>query len=404
VGRLRILYVHHRPELGGAPSSLSHLLRTLDNDRFEAHVYCPPGPVTELFEDSGATVHEGPVAAFTHIWASTYHGRRWVLLGPELQALPKHVVGFRRTLRQPGFDIVHLNDSPLLPAAWLASHHQLPVVWHLRSSLPERHDLRTVMIRRAVSRLATRSIAITRDVAASFNVGAEVIPNSVDLNAFRPGDLRSAQAEIGIEGGRPVVTFLGFLYPSKGFRDFILAASLLTRSGVDATFLVVGGPVRGAEFFNTAIGRAAVATGLTRDYGDDAMNLVATLGLQDRVTFHPFLRDTSRLYQASDVIVAPSRGPELGRPVIEAAASGRPVVASGSLDGGGIVLPSITGELVPRRSPDALAATVSRLLANDSLREQMGAAARTHAEREFDQERNTDRVMAIYDDIFARAP
>ena len=70
------------------------------------------------------------------------------------------------------------------------------------------------------------------------------------------------------------------------------------------------------------------------------------LRLDDVVRFVPFTQDTANLYQASDIVVAPSQGPELGRPVIEAAASGVPVVASGSRTGGGVVVPNETGVLV----------------------------------------------------------
>jgi glycosyltransferase involved in cell wall biosynthesis len=396
----KILYVHHRPELGGAPSSLSHLLRTLDRERFEAHVYCPPGDVTRLFESSGAIVHVGPVAAFTHIWASTYKGRRWALFGHELQKLIPHAAAFRRTLAQDRYSLVHLNDSPLVPAAWIARSHKLPVVWHLRSALPG-DDRRSALLRRAVASLSTESIAITRDVARSFGVDAQIIPNSVDLERFRPDDPNVARRELALPAGRPVVTFLGFLYPSKGFRDFIVAASLLTEQGLDATFLVVGGPVRGAEFFNSVLGRAAGALGLARDYARDATDLVTTLGLDEHVRFLPFTKETPLIYQASDIVVSPSRGPELGRPVIEAAACGRPVIASGSLDGAGILLPSITGELVPRRSPDSLAAALTRLLTDHTERHKLGVAARAHAENTFDQQRNAERVMDLYERALA---
>ncbi len=74
-----VLFVHHRSELGGAPESLSYLIRELDRSSFEPHVYCPPGPAAELFREAGAVVHTGAVAGFTHIWASTYRGRRWLL-------------------------------------------------------------------------------------------------------------------------------------------------------------------------------------------------------------------------------------------------------------------------------------------------------------------------------------
>src|SRR5438876_11671236 len=131
--RTKVLYVHHRSELGGAPTSLSYLVRELDRDRFEPHIYCPGGPAAELFRESGAIVHTGPVAGFTHIWASTYRGRRWLLFLRELAQLPSHVLRFKRTLREHRYELVHLNDSPLMPAARLAKRAGLPVVWHLRS-------------------------------------------------------------------------------------------------------------------------------------------------------------------------------------------------------------------------------------------------------------------------------
>src|SRR5205085_4550061 len=148
-----------------------------------------PGPAADLFREAGATVHTGAVAGFTHIWASTYRGRRWLLFGRELVRLPSHVRQFRRTLQRQRFELVHFNDSPLIPAAWLARREGLPVVWHLRSALPGGGtDRRSAFIRSAIRRLATTSIAINYDVADVFGVDSAVVPNSVDLARFRPGD------------------------------------------------------------------------------------------------------------------------------------------------------------------------------------------------------------------------
>src|SRR5207245_9361335 len=80
--RIPILYVHHRPQLGGAPSSLAQLIRNLD-PRFEPHVFCPEGPAAELFAAVGAKVHTGAVSIFAHAWDSPYVGLRWRLLGRE---------------------------------------------------------------------------------------------------------------------------------------------------------------------------------------------------------------------------------------------------------------------------------------------------------------------------------
>src|SRR5438128_1330267 len=395
--RTPVLYVHHRSELGGAPASLSYLIRELDPAQFEAHIYCPPGPAAELFTQAGAKVHTGPVAGFTHIWASTYRGRRWLLFLRELGLLPHHVLRFRRTLRRHRFELVHFNDSPLIPAAWLAQRESLPVVWHLRSALPDGgRDRRSELVRAAIRNLATTSIAINHDVAGVFGVDSTVVPNSVDLDRFRPGDQEAAKAALGLPSERPVVSYFGFIYPSKGFREFIEAAAQLRDAGLDASYLIVGGAVRGQEFFQTVVGRSLQLADLTRDYESEAKALVDDLGMSEVVRFIPFTQDTANLYQASDVVVASSQGPELGRPVIEAAASGVPVVASGSRTGGGVVVPDETGVLVDDYTADTLAAAVADLLRDEDRRRALGRAARAHAEKNFDPSRNARRIESIY--------
>jgi mannosyltransferase len=395
--RTPVLLVHHRSELGGAPASLSYLIRELDSGEFEPHIYCPPGPAADLFREAGAHVHTGPVSGFTHIWASSYRGRRWLLFLRELSLLPAHLWRFRRTLERHRFELVHFNDSPLIPAAWLAKRARLPVVWHLRSALPEGGtDRRSQFVRSAIRRFADASIAINRDIADVFAVGSTVVPNSVDLDRFQPGDHEGAKAALGLAAGRPVVSYFGFIYPSKGFREFIEAAASLRRRGIDASYLIVGGAVRGEEFFRTVVGRSLQLADLTRDYESEAKRLVTDLGLDDVVRFVPFTQDTANLYQASDVVVAPSRGPELGRPVIEAAASGVPVVASGSRTGGGVVVPGETGVLVDDFAVGALADAVAELLQDPVRRERLGAAARRHAAENFDPTTNARRIERIY--------
>lgn len=395
--RHRLLYVHHRPELGGSPTSLAHLIRRLDPEQFEAHVYCPPGPAADLFTRAGAIVHTGPIAGFTHVWASRYEGRRWLLLVRELARLPRHVRILDALLRRERFDLVHLNDSPLIPAGVLAWRRGVPIVWHLRSALPHGgRDFRSRMIRFAIRRLASVVIAINEDVAATFDVGARVVPNVVDLDEFRPGDAAAAKEALGLSTDLPTVAFVGFVYPLKGFREFITVAKAVHDRGIGASFLIVGGGVRSGEFFTTFAGRLLEWLGLAEDYEQDARTLVRDLGLEDVVRFIPFTEHTVRIYQASDVIVAPSRGPELGRPIIEAAAAGVPVVASGSSAGGGIVLPGETGILVDSPSTKSLADAVEELLRSPERRATIGQAARQHAELRFDERRNAAEVQEVY--------
>ena len=401
---LKILFVHHRSELGGAPTSLSYLIRALDRERFEPHVFCPPGQAAELFAEVGATVHTGSVAAFTHIWASVYRGRRWLLFVRDLLRLPQHVHAFERTLRETRFDLVHLNDSPLVPAAFLARRRGIPLVWHLRSSLPDNGvDMRSRFMRATIRRLAAAAVAINEDVAAVFDVGADVIQNSVDLQRFHPGDEAEARTALELPADRPIVSFFGFIYPSKGFREFIAAAAELQRRGHDLTYGLVGGAVRPDSYFRTAAGRLLLTLDLAHNYEKEAIRLVREQGLEDAVRFVPFTRTIELLYRASRVVVAPSRGPELGRPVIEAAASGVPVVATGSQTGAGIVVPGVTATLVSTWEATALVDAIESYLADPELRQRTGERARHHAEEYFDAVTNARRIELIYDRVLPPA-
>jgi glycosyltransferase involved in cell wall biosynthesis len=396
---LRILFVHHRSELGGAPTSLSYLISSLDRERYEPHVYTPRGPAADLFRSAGAIVHTGPVSTFTHIWASVYRGRRWLLFVRELALLPVHLAALARTMRAQRFDLVHLNDSPLVAAAFVARRRGVPIVWHLRSALPGGGtDLRSKLVRTMIRRLADNAVAINEDVAASFDVGATVVPNAVDLTRFGPAPTDTAKEQLGIDPSRTVISFFGFIYPSKGFREFIRATREIRDAGIDAQALIVGGAVRDEAFFRTALGRLLQAIGLVRNYELEAKQLVRELGLEEWVRFIQFTPNTADIYRASDIVVAPSTGPELGRPVIEAAASGVPVVAAGSATGGGVLVPGTTGELLDSSDAHRLAEAVTLLLRDPTRRSAMGRAARAYAEEHFDAERS----MRAVDDIYLR--
>jgi hypothetical protein len=132
---IRVLYVHHRSEGGGAPRSLALLIAAL-GDRVEPFVLSPDGRAADAFRAAGAGVATAPIASFTHSWASWYAGARWLLLASELARMPGHYRALRGVIARARPDLVHLNDSPLWPAAHLAARQGLPVVWHLRAALP----------------------------------------------------------------------------------------------------------------------------------------------------------------------------------------------------------------------------------------------------------------------------
>ena len=123
---------------------------------------------------------------------------------------------------------------------------------------------------------------------------------------------------------------------------------------------------------------------------------MAELGLADRFTFLPFTTEPGAVYRALDIVVFPNQGAGLGRPVLEAAAYGKPVVASGSPDGAGLLLPDETAILLAAATPAALAEAIGRLAADGDLRDRLGARAEQHAQKRFAPDAVARRVEAVY--------
>jgi glycosyltransferase involved in cell wall biosynthesis len=400
--RIPILYVHHRPQLGGAPSSLAQLIRHLD-ERFEPHVFCPEGPAAELFRDAGATVHTGEVSIFAHAWDSPYEGLRWVVLSREVASLRPHLRQLDRLMRAHRFPLVHLNDSPLLAAAYIARKNGAKIVWHLRSALAgEGRDRRSRLITWFMNRYGDAAIAIDSDVAARFPIQLplEIVHNSV--RSPIPSAV-GGKAALGLPEDRVAIGFAGFVRRQKGWQELVSAAEILVREGAPAHFVIMGGGVRPPEYFKTPRGRALELMNLLVDEESAIKELVAEKQLEEHFSFLPFTAETGEIYNALDIVTFPNQGIGLGRPVLEAAMYGKPVVASGSTDGAGVLLPGKTGLLLDDASPQKLAAALRLLIDDPELRTRLGAAAAEHAREKFDPARNARAVEHVYENLLGVA-
>lgn len=395
---MRVLYVHHRPEAGGAPTSLALLIEAVGN-RVEALVVCPDGPAAEQFRAAGARVRVIPIAAYTLSWRTNYRGARRALLGPELLRLLPHLRALRRAIREFDPDVVHLNEVALLPAAWLARRMGRPVVWHARVSLPAGDAASTRLLQRWIARLATVAVAINEDVAASLGTGANVrvVNNPVRIPAEIPVDGEpEAKRALGLDPGRPAVGMVSNLYASKGWRDAVKATASLVRDGRAVQLALVGRAVRPREWFASRRGRLLAAVGGLENTEIELERSLVDLGASGDVTVVPFQSDVAAVYRALDLVVFPSRGPEVGRPVLEGQAFGRAVVTTGSAGGAGCIRDGVTGVLATPGDPESLAAAIGELLADPERRREIGSAARRHAEQTYALPVIADRMLEIY--------
>lgn len=153
--------------------------------------------------------------------------------------------------------------------------------------------------------------------------------------------------------------------------------------------------------------RQVKATLLLAGTGPEAASLqaqVTQFGLSNRVRFLGDVGDEQlpALYQAADVFVLPSsqRSEAYGIALLEAMSAGVAVIST-ELGTGTSWLNQhgVTGLVTPARDSAALAAAIDELLADDTRRRQMAAAALARARSEFDLDRQVDHILNIYDQV-----
>lgn len=193
-----------------------------------------------------------------------------------------------------------------------------------------------------------------RDLARTFapDLDVQIIPNGVDAARFFPGQ-------------RP-----------PGPARLLTVGRVVHQKGVDLTLRALAG-LRDLEWTFEVVGDGPQRAAL--------QDLARELGIADRVTFAGWKPNTDLpdLYRRADLFVFPSRHEGMPNVVLEAMASGLPVVASAIAGNEELVLPEQTGLLVPPGDVEALRLALRRLVPDADLRARLGAAGRDRVEREF---------------------
>jgi glycosyltransferase involved in cell wall biosynthesis len=127
--------------------------------------------------------------------------------------------------------------------------------------------------------------------------------------------------------------------------------------------------------------------------------LSADLGVGAHVRFAGYQHDVGPMFSIMDLFALASERESFGLVLVEAMFSGLAVVATNVGGIPGIVVPDVTGSLVPVAQPAALAAAISTLAADDARRHGMGRAGQLRAQELFGAERYVRDVEALYREL-----
>lgn len=288
----------------------------------------------------------------------------------------------KRILNDEQFDVIHCHEPlmPVLPLVVLRHSKTVNIgTFHAYRESHIGYYYAKPILQRFMRRLHGRicvSAAAFEMVNRYFPGQYRIIPNGIDLEEF--GD--SVQPLPQFCDGKLNILFLGRMEERKGFRYLLNAFPAVKQQFPEARLIVAGG-----------YSEEDIAP-FRRQVAEHKIPDVVFVG---RVS----AEDKPRYYRTCHVFCAPSTGFESqGIVLLEAMASGKPLVASDIPGYRSVVTHGQNGLLVPPRNEIALAAALTRLLASPELRDELGRCGRQQVQR-FSWQRVADEILDYYEEV-----
>jgi sugar transferase (PEP-CTERM/EpsH1 system associated) len=344
--------------VGGLEKVVYDLVRHLDRDRFSTRVVC--------LEEIGA-------------WGARFEER-----GIPVESLacrgcktPGRVVALARRLRELQPAILHThNPAPHLVGAVAARIGGVPFVVNTKHGRNYPGCRKWVWANRVAAWFSDKVVPVSDD-AASVAVQIEKVParkievirNGIELSRYG-AERREREAD-----RRRAIHVARLDCSSKDQRTLLRAVRIVVDAVKGFQLEIVGdGPDRA-----------------------DLESLCDALGLREHVAFLGFRDDVHDLLKQAEFFVLSSVTEGISLTLLEAAASGLPIVATAVGGNAEVVDAGVTGLLVPPRCPQSLADAMLELLREPQRAERMGMAGRRRIEEKFDL-RST---VASYENLYA---
>ncbi|MGA2534518.1 MAG: glycosyltransferase family 4 protein [Terracidiphilus sp.] len=205
--------------------------------------------------------------------------------------------------------------------------------------------------------------------------------NGVDVERFSPGPSH-VRDWLGIPEDAPVIGFVGRLTRDKGVPELLDAFEAILQTEPQARLLLVG-------WFDVA---------------EDALGAKCRALIANHARIHctGFVNDTAPFYRVMDVMVLPSWREGFPNVVLEAAATGIPVVTTECTGSRDSVVPGVTGLLIQPGCPEAIREAVLKLLRDRNQRMCMGTEARKWVSLHYANERVLQLAVSFYKSLLNR--
>ena len=268
-------------------------------------------------------------------------------------------------------------------AAWrigipvVASLHNASV--HLHRYKPYRIQLETIALRKISERIVACGYTVARVQQHRFP-GKElaVIPNPVPEQPAIPADQRNDVRNRYLPDGKGILVIsVGRLIPEKGYPDLIRAIALVNQEYAGLVKMLI-------------VGKGFLLEGLRQE--------VEQAGQQGAIELLGERNDVPQLLAASDIYLSGSHYEGQSLAVLEAMASGLPVVVTDAGDNRRVIADGC-GLVLPPGKPELLAQALADLVKNPQERKRLGNNASMSVRKDFSAEKWVDQLLDLYSEV-----
>lgn len=359
---------------GGVVKHISHLDREFREAGHEVRIIAP----------SSAQIEDLPehlIVASSTIFPVRYSGSV-----ARITLSPRVYFRVKKILKEEAFDIVHAHEplSPTLPLAVLRHSRAVNVgTFHAYREKHAAYYYGRPLFKRFFGRLHGRIVVSepVRDYLSKyFPAEYVIIPNGIELEPFTAPRLQPIEK---FRDDKLNILFVGRLEKRKGFRHLLAAYARLKVQLPHSRLLVVGA--------------------FSKEDKAPYLRYVRRERIRDVHFIGPVSdEELPRYYKTANLFCAPSTGFEsFGMVLLEAMASGLPIVASDIPGYRTVLSPQREGLLVKPGEDEELAQAILQLLQNPQERERMGEAGQKKA-RNYSWHRIAKQVLDYYQDLLAQ--
>ena len=303
------------------------------------------------------------------------------------------IIRLASLLRRQHVDIVHSHNWQTFFYTIMASLlARTPVIVHGEHGrdgqmVSQRQEWIQGVMGKWVNSVVTVSSSLEKELGSKWKIPLEkfsTIPNGVDLEGFsRDFQLENTRKELQLSPDGLVVLSVGGLRPVKDHETLIRGFAKMESDCSNAYLLIVG-----------------------REYAQGVQanleSLAQKLGIREKVLFLGVRHDVPQLMQLSNVYINTSLFEGMSNTILEAMASGRPVIATRVGGNPELVNDKVTGYLFEPKNVEELATRLRELLRDSELARVMGSAGRKGAEQSHSMGAMVNRYQTLYQEMWLR--